>query len=414
MLLFCPIKSWVESLAETLANDFFQIGRPDPSDTDPESISARTQLQSQLCGDNLSENLEQLSRCPAGLDRTLARVIRMGVAYHHAGLTTDERDIVEAGFKNGVIRVLVATSTLSSGVNLPARRVILRCPLTYNGQLMDKLQYKQMVGRAGRKGVDTEGESILICKQAERDKVSQLVSGESERVVSCLVGQNSKLASSMKRAILEVIVSGAATSVIDVERYANCTLLAAQLNTVSITECVQFLLDAQFIKLQDSNYVATRLGLACLASSLAPDEGLAVYAELSKARRQFVLENELHIIYLIVPIYAAVSWPKLDWMGFLTMWENLADDMKRVGSIIGVEERWMVRAMRGTVRMADAEQRKSLAIHQRFYTALALHDLVNEMPLSNVAAKYGATKGMLQNLQQAASTFSGKILHYIL
>merc|ERR1719282_1656246 len=65
--------------------------------------------------------------------------------------------------------------------------------------------------------------------------------------------------------------------------------------------------------------------------------------------------------------------------------------------------------MRGTVRMADAEQRKSLAIHQRFYTALALHDLVNEMPLSNVAAKYGATKGMLQSLQQAASTFSGMV-----
>ena len=44
-------------------------------------------------------------------------------------------------------RVLVATSTLSSGVNLPARRVILRCPMTYNGQLMEKLAYKQMVGR---------------------------------------------------------------------------------------------------------------------------------------------------------------------------------------------------------------------------------------------------------------------------
>ena len=250
VLLFCPIKSWVENLAETLANDFFQIGRPDPHDTDPDSVEARTKLQSQLHGDQLAEILDQLTRCPAGLDKTLARVIRFGVAYHHAGLTTDERDIVEAGFKNGIIRVLVATSTLSSGVNLPARRVILRCPLTYNGQLMDKLQYKQMVGRAGRKGVDTEGESILICKQSEKDKVSQLVIGESERVVSCLSGEKSKLASSMKRAILEVIVSGAATSVIDVERYANCTLLAAQLNTVSISDCVQFLLDSQFIKLQ--------------------------------------------------------------------------------------------------------------------------------------------------------------------
>ena len=69
----------------------------------------------------------------------------------------------------------------------------------------------------------------------------------------------------------------------------------------------------------------------------------------------------------------------------------------------------MVRAMRGTLRMTDPEQRKSLAIHQRFYTALALHDLVNEMPLHKVAAKFGATKGMLQSLQQAASTFSGMV-----
>ena len=239
--------------------------------------------------------------------------------------------------------------------------------------------------------------------------MSQLVRGESEPVISCLAGGGGKLASSMKRAILEVVVSGGASTVSDVERYASCTLLASQLDTVSISDCVQFLLDAHFIKLQDSTYAATRLGLACLASSLAPDEGLAVYAELSKARRQFVLENELHIIYLIVPIYAAVSWPKLDWMGFLSMWEGLSEDMKRVGLIVGVEERWMVRAMRGTLRMTDPEQRKSLAIHQRFYTALALHDLVNEMPLHKVASKFGATKGMLQSLQQAASTFSGMV-----
>merc|ERR1719282_360822 len=65
--------------------------------------------------------------------------------------------------------------------------------------------------------------------------------------------------------------------------------------------------------------------------------------------------------------------------------------------------------MRGTVRMTDPDQRRSLAVHQRFYTALALHDLVNEMPMSQVAAKFGATKGMLQSLQQAAATFSGMV-----
>ena len=52
-------------------------------------------------------------------------------------------------------------------------------------------------------------------------------------------------------------------------------------------------------------------------------------------------------------------------------------------------------------------QKNALAIHQRFYTALALHDLAHEVPLATVAIKYGATKGMLQSLQQAASTFAG-------
>ena len=54
--------------------------------------------------------------------------------------------------------------------------------------------------------------------------------------------------------------------------------------------------------------------------------------------------------------------------------------------------RWMVRAMRGTIRTSDPSQRSILAAHQRFYTALALHDLAHEVPLSTVAHKFGATK----------------------
>ncbi len=46
-------------------------------------------------------------------------------------------------------------------------------------------------------------------------------------------------------------------------------------------------------------YVATQLGLACLGSSLSPDEGLTTLRELEKARKCFVLENDLHIIYQV-------------------------------------------------------------------------------------------------------------------
>lgn len=77
------------------------------------------------------------------------------------GLTFDERDVLEGAFRQGLVRVLAATSTLSSGVNLPARRVIIRTP-TFNGHLLDPLTYKQMSGRAGRKGVDTIGTNVHL------------------------------------------------------------------------------------------------------------------------------------------------------------------------------------------------------------------------------------------------------------
>ena len=67
------------------------------------------------------------------------------------------------------------------------------------------------------------------------------------------------------------------------------------------------------------------------------------------------------------------------------MWEELDSGQKRVGEAVGVEERFLVRAMQGTVNTAAPRQCRQLAIHRHFYTALALHELMNEVRLSEVA-----------------------------
>ena len=61
-----------------------------------------------------------------GLDEILGKTIIRGVAFHHAGLTVEERDIVADAYDKGVIKVIVATCSLAAGINIPARRVILQ------------------------------------------------------------------------------------------------------------------------------------------------------------------------------------------------------------------------------------------------------------------------------------------------
>ncbi|NLA37900.1 MAG: DEAD/DEAH box helicase, partial [Methanomicrobiales archaeon] len=109
-------------------------------------------------------------RSNAGTDmgKTLAACVAQGAAFHHAGLAREERRIVEAGFREGEIRVIASTPTLAAGLNLPARRVIVRDYLRFNaGEGMVPIpvrEYRQMAGRAGRPHLDPYGEAILIAK----------------------------------------------------------------------------------------------------------------------------------------------------------------------------------------------------------------------------------------------------------
>ncbi|XP_063060010.1 DNA polymerase theta [Engraulis encrasicolus] len=422
VLLFCPSKNWCEKLADSIAREFYNLRHQDKEGSSgPPPVSIKRE--------GLLDVVAQLKRSPAGLDHVLQRTVPWAVAFHHAGLTFDERDILENAFREGCVRVLAATSTLSSGVNLPARRVIIRTPV-FNGHLLDILTYKQMVGRAGRKGVDTMGESVLVCKESERQKGISLIQGSLKPISSCLVKKEGEgVTTSMLRAILEIIVGGVASTPEEVKLYASCTLLAASLavegegegadsgteakqrSRGAIEACMEWLMDNEFIHIQKDKdgerYCPTHLGSATLSSSLSPPEALGIFADLQRAMKGFVLENDLHILYQITPVYA--DWATIDWYQFFCMWEQLPTSMKRVAELVGIQEGFLARSVGGKLVAKTDKQRRQMAIHKRFFTTLVLLDLVNEMPLNVVAKKYGCSKGQLQSLQQSASTYAGMV-----
>lgn len=114
------------------------------------------------CAERLNSSAE------TEMGKSLAICVEKGSAFHHAGLSREERFVVEEGFRKGLIKCISSTPTLAAGLNLPARRVIIRDYLRFTaGEGMQPIpasEYHQMAGRAGRPRLDPYGEAVLIAK----------------------------------------------------------------------------------------------------------------------------------------------------------------------------------------------------------------------------------------------------------
>ena len=95
----------------------------------------------------------------------LGRFLPRGVAVHHAGLLPQVKLLVEELFQAGKLRAVFATDTLALGINMPARTVVVGEMLKFDGtsrRLLTPNEYRQMTGRAGRRGLDERGVSLLM------------------------------------------------------------------------------------------------------------------------------------------------------------------------------------------------------------------------------------------------------------
>lgn len=90
--------------------------------------------------------------------------LERGIAAHHAGLLPSFKGAVEELFKNGLVKAVFATETLALGINMPARTVVLEKLTKWNGEAHVSItpgEYTQLTGRAGRRGIDIEGNAVV-------------------------------------------------------------------------------------------------------------------------------------------------------------------------------------------------------------------------------------------------------------
>ena len=139
--------------------------------------------------------------------KTLAILVKKGVAFHHAGLNQNCRETIEKEFRKGTIKLLSSTPTLAAGVNLPARRVVISSVNRYNGKVgrnmpISVLEYKQLCGRAGRPQYDDFGESIIVGTGNTEDLIEHYIDGEPEPIISKITDDKS-----LRTHVLSVVVT---------------------------------------------------------------------------------------------------------------------------------------------------------------------------------------------------------------
>ncbi|KAF2076111.1 hypothetical protein CYY_002573 [Polysphondylium violaceum] len=370
------------------------------------------------------ETLIQLLSSANGvaIEEDVKAMIKAGVAFHNSNLTNDEREIIEKGFKEHTIHILCATSTLSAGVNLPARRVILRSP-KMGGYLLSPRQYRQMVGRAGRAGIDEFGESILVCDAYNAEKAKKLVVSPIDTLISMI-----KSDKSFQKIVLDAISANLAKNIDEILDFVSFTLFFTQriAPTAATTlrpfekeigDAIQVLHTGKYVQYKVSDkyddeskpkeYESTGLGLASFRSCLNIQESALIHQELKKAQEDaIVISEDLHMCFITTPLFNLPPLQPQHWSIYLNLLHEMDSNQtnkakKKVANIVGINSHYV------NYRIDEQRAKPTVEpIYQRFYCAMALRDMIHETPLHMTSKKYALDRGTLQLLMQSSSSFA--------
>ena len=163
-------------------------------------------MAAELDDDPRSQGLADALAARLGANHPLIGTVRKGVAYHHAGLPVEVQEAVEDAIRSETIRAVVATSTLTDGVNLPVRTVVI-ATTEYEGQdpgqRMSAAQLLNAVGRAGRAGKESEGWIVLaLQKTLASSDFGRLTPAPTDLEVRSTLAQDNALAALAEAEVL--------------------------------------------------------------------------------------------------------------------------------------------------------------------------------------------------------------------
>jgi helicase len=234
----------------------------------------------------------------------LANAIRGGAAFHHAGLTGGQRKKVEEAFRKGDILCIIATPTLAQGVNLPARRVVVRDVRRWNTAAgrtlpMPVMEIRQMMGRAGRPKYDRVGDAWLLAKNKDEefDFVEQFLLSDPEDITSKLANPTALRPEedpALLMHVLSMISTGGMKDRDSLDRFFNKTFLATHM---------------------DAEVLASRIDE--VISWLAKNEMITKEGESEEVRKRILADEQIELL-------------TEEWEDDLPSWANSASSLSEL------------------------------------------------------------------------------------
>jgi helicase len=270
-MVFVSTRRFTESLASYLAE---KIKRNLPEDK---------KKAFQTVAEKILDVPRRKGSLPTEVCHKLAECAQNGMAFHHAGLFDQQKEIIEEEFRAGNLLMITATPSLMYGVNLPSKNVVIRDYTRWTSQGPQPIpvfDYLQMSGRAGRPGYDEEGFSYLIAKtlpEAEQLQY-QYIYGEIEATNSRLLENRD----AVFRQIISQVASGMAKnpkelmdffketfSGFQITHSEYSSLFASDTLEFQIKEALDFLIENGMIQAVPEGLKATTFGMLVAKSNYA-------------------------------------------------------------------------------------------------------------------------------------------------